>query len=367
MSEGTQQTDAGQGATCRDCGGRVEPDERFCRTCGTNLSAEGAAGRGPTDPDRTREVVHPRDAVTTVQPAVSAEAGPRPVGTVAEPARSCQRCGASNHARRELCGRCGADLDTGELPPHLDPQPVLGRQPNNGVERTGRRWWLPVVAAIGVMALVAAGLVVAGVGPFERPPVVPDAAFAADRYTGEPEPLLLSDVATTTTRPPAGGDTYAPTLMVDDDRLTAWNSDGSVLADGVGDKIDLFLAEPAWIDQLVIANGDHSDPDTYAANARMKRVQLTLDGGMVYVLNLLDQGLQRQVVDLPEPALTTTVRLEVLESFAGDTHLHLAVSDLELRGWTADEQDADLAVERAEIRRAAGPAVIPEPAADAGD
>ena len=141
--------------------------------------------------------------------------------------------------------------------------------------------------------------------------------------------------------------------MVDDDPTTAWNSDGSQLEDGVGETIDLFLAEPAWVQRLVIDNGFQRDADTYADNARIRRALLQLDGGEQVTIRLEDLGLQRQAIELPEPVLTTTVRLEVTEAFPGDTYADLAVSDLELHGWTAVGQDAEIAQDRAEVDRAA--------------
>jgi hypothetical protein len=46
------------------------------------------------------------------------------------------------------------------------------------------------------------------------------------------------------------------------------------------------------------------------------------------------------------------VRMEVLAEFPGDEGQGVALSDVDLRGWTADEQDRVLAERRAELQPA---------------
>jgi hypothetical protein len=270
--------------------------------------------------------------------------------------RSCRNCGAPNSSRRELCGRCGADLDTGELSVRPDARTMTPPTGFAAEDDRARRWLVPLVAVLGVLAAVVLGLGLAGVGPFDRAPAVADVAFDEDRYGDEPARLRVVEIATLSTLPDQGGESYAATQMVDDDTGTAWNSDGGGEGpeQGVGERIDIELEGPAWIDRLVIANGDQRDPDTYAANARVKRAQLTLDGGITFVLNLLDEGLGEQAVELRSPALTTSLRLEVLDVFPGDTHPDLAISDLALEGWPAEGDDAAVAQQRRDARPAIG-------------
>ena len=221
--------------------------------------------------------------------------------------------------------------------------------------------WILAVAAVA--GLVTLGLMLAEVGPFEPEIELPPAPFDPDRYDQEPEPLVLSDIAATTTHPPDGVETYIPLNMVDDDPTTAWRSDGTRFPGGVGETIDLFLAEPVWVDAVVIANGFQRDAEAYTASARVKRALVTFDGGVRFVINLLDEGRQLQIVELDEPMLTTSVRVEIMETFPGTNGEDVAVSDIELRGRTADADDAALARERAELLPGAGRGVVMEPPA----
>jgi hypothetical protein len=313
----------------------------------------------PTEPGRGRpmttgSVVRARDdgETTGELPKVS-RAGP---GVAGMPIRTCPNCGAPNSSQRELCGRCGADLDTGELAARPAPRPFTPPAPTEADDDRARRWLAPVLAVAGVVALVVIALAIAGLGPFDQGPSIADVAFDEQGYSQDPARLPLANIATLSTLPDQGGESFAPTQMVDDDPATAWNSDGGGDGpdQGVGERIDIELAEPAWIDRMIVANGDQRDPDTYAANARVKRAQLTLDGGITFVINLLDEGIGEQAVDFRQPVLTTTLRIEILEVFPGDTHPDLAISDLAFEGWPAIGEDVTLAGDRASARPAVG-------------
>lgn len=274
-------------------------------------------------------------------------------------ARGCPACGTFNPSARELCRACGADVVTGDALPWPEPDPDPDVQVLQVVAAPDpHRWWLPVAAILAAAGLVLLGLVVAEVGPFASATVVPEAAFDADRYDGDTQQLLLSGIATVSTLPPRDGRSFQAALMVDDDPGTAWRSDGLLEpgeANGPLEIVDLFLTEPGWISEIVLRNGDQSDLGTYAEVARLRQVRAIADGGEVVLLNLLDDGRGRQIVELPDPVLSTMLRLEVVEVFPGVDDNGVAVSDLEVRGWTAIGDDPSLAAERAEIQPASAP------------
>lgn len=274
-------------------------------------------------------------------------------------ARACPACGIFNPSTREVCRDCGADVATGEPLPWPEPDPDPDVQVSQVVVGPGpRRWWLPVAAILAASGLLLLGLVIAEVGPFAPTAAVPEATFVPDRYVGETQDLLLSDIATVSTLPPRDGRSFEAARMVDDDRASTWRSDGLLEpeeANGPREIIDLFLTEPGWISAIVLRNGDQSDLRAYEEATRLRQVRAITDGGEVIVLNLLDDGRGRQIVELPEPLLSTMLRLEVIEVFPGTDGNGVAVSDLELRGWTATGDDVSLAAERAEIQPATAP------------
>jgi hypothetical protein len=357
---------------CPRCETQATPGARFCRQCGVQLpgtahptpssstSASGAAGSDAADPPDEADPTTRQPPVRVTGRERDGEAETAAIstaGVAAATRRTCPSCGAPNSSRRELCGRCGADLETGGALPHVaerTPETPPDAPPD---EPRGRRL-LPLLLGVALLiGLIVLALGLAGLGPFAQQVGMPSATFDEAVYTGESGDLLLTDIAARTTLEGSGGESFDPAQMADSNPDTAWNNDGEQFEHGEGEVIDLFLAEPAWVDRVVVTNGYQMDSDAYAANARIKRARITFDGGERVVANLLDLGLERQAVELPEPRLTTTVRIEVLEAFPGDTYPDLAVSDLELEGWTAEDDDAEVAVERAEMRRAAGAAL----------
>lgn len=339
--------DTGAGVHCPACGTVATPGARFCRACGTALdpTASDAAGRParrPPDSETTGELDRANRTTADISPPSSGAAV----------LRTCPSCGGPNSASRELCGRCGADLDTGTVPPRADGRPPA----THGATPARRRWVGPTLLLLIVLLAMVGGLAAAGLGPFgDEQAAVPPVEFDPSAYTAEPDRLVAAEIATSTTSAPQGGTTFDPAQMVDDDAATAWHSDGSVDevaegVEGVGERIELLLEEPAWVHQIVVRNGDQRDADAYAANGRVQRARVTFDGGVVLLVNLLDEGLAAQAVDLPEPVLTTGVSIEVLEAFGGDTDPDLAVSDLALHGWSATGEDVEVARDRAAAR-----------------
>ncbi len=276
---------------------------------------------------------------------------PRPASNSAGP--NCRVCGLGNHPERVICVGCGCDLESGEPLPRRLPSELPTVPQAGGVAGALRQWWLPVIAGLTVTAIVVLGLALAGVGPFTSDRALSAAVLDPGMYAEERVVLELSDIATLSNAGPSDGRVFAPAQMVDDDPDTAWRSDGDVAPHGIGETVDLFLARPGWAEMLLIRNGDHLDADAYAATARAHRVLVTFDGDVSYVLNLLDQGRDVQAIELPQPILTTSIRLEILEVFPGASSQDLAISDLEVRGRVAIGDDVDLAFERAQRSPAA--------------
>lgn len=251
------------------------------------------------------------------------------------------------------------DLDGDELATVVPSRPALVAVDHplagSGADvRRGVGWWWLVVAAVAVGAVVAS-LVVGGVGPFEEgPTALEPVAFPQDRYPDQPQRLELSGIATLTTRAPSGERSFSPELMVDGDTSTAWHGDADALPDAAREKLDLHLERPAWVTDLVVANGDQVDAEGYVAAGRLHRVDLQFDGGQVVRATLLDIGSQLQRLHLDEPILTTAVRIEVADVLAGEQHPGPAVSQVEVRGVPADDDDVALAEQRAEELPAAG-------------
>ncbi|MFP4634372.1 MAG: NADase-type glycan-binding domain-containing protein [Nitriliruptoraceae bacterium] len=339
---------------CPDCGATIRPPGRFCTGCGRRLRAHDGTSR---DHDEAPL----RDELTAdEQPTARRDDVPPASGWSAT--RRCPGCGAVNVHHRVLCWRCGIDLDgeDGATVAPLASQTFTGGPSGAPVAtRRGVRWLWPAVAGLLAIAGVIAALVLGEVGPFEPGPTpLERLAFPAESYGEDDAALELASVAALTTRESSGDRSFGPQTMVDGDLTTAWHGDGEQLPAETGEKVDVLLEEPAWVAGLVLANGDHRDSEHYAAAGRLQRAELRFDGGHAIQVTLLDLGRELQYVEFDEPVLTTAVRIAVEEVVAGAERDDPAISELELRGYPADEDDAALAEQRAEELPAAGEITI---------
>lgn len=342
--------------TCPHCGDAAPAGARFCRACGERFAPPRDATSGVAEPaSQSSQAVRvaPSERTAVVPPVSQVPATAQPEG---RQRIGCPACGAPNSSSRVLCGRCGADLETGEIAARpLLVRPVANPEPTEDTDETTVARRRTRAATVAVGSLLAATIVLAVLAALDRLPFAeggggdaPAARFEAAAY---PEPRVDLDIdrLSTSSTLPAASDTqrYDASLMADGDLETAWNNDGRVNPGGVGEVVRARFDQPVWLSSIVIANGEQRDDDTYLGNARLRRAQVTLDGGVSFVVTLEDQqDLQR--VSFEEPELTTTVRIDVIASYPGDTYEDLAISELVFRGYPANDRDVEIADQRAE-------------------
>ncbi|MBW3621307.1 MAG: zinc-ribbon domain-containing protein [Actinobacteria bacterium] len=339
---------------CPSCRSSNEDGANFCTRCGTAMSDVGAttqldrdalgelAGAGDDEDDEDDDPTDPgggEDEFAAIRRS-------------GDDLRRCPACGAANSPRRMLCGRCGADLETGE-PATRAPREAFSAALGPAGERSmGLNRTVLAIVTAGVLIGGGLGAMVAlGVGPFagggEGPP---PAVFDDARYAGPPDDLDPPAVGASTTHEPVADRVFDPQLMLDGDVTTAWNNAGQDAPSGVGEELRVEFSEPVWLTGIVLANGDQRDDDRYLGNARVQRARVILDAGVSFTVTFLDeQG--RQAVRLDVPELTTGLRIEILETYPGDTYDDLAISELGFRGYIADAEDAEVARERARFPR----------------
>ncbi len=262
-------------------------------------------------------------------------------GQVQPGLRTCPRCGAPNSPRRLACGRCGMNLASRLPVPSgealLDEPPGAAEMPPAMTEvvapRPPVRWKL-LLAIVTISALIGSAfgtlvwLRMRSDEPVETPPT-----FDREVYPESPGVLEVAEVSATSTLAPRGSINYVAELVVDGNPQTAWN-EGTEPGRGEGESLTINLAEPAWVARLVIRNGYQKDQATFFDNARAAMLRASFDDGSVYDLVLLDR-MGEQAVDLPVPALTRTLVLEVVSAYPGLHYEDLALSEILLSGWVA--------------------------------
>lgn len=265
----------------------------------------------------------------------------------------CPVCSEDNHAEREVCATCGVDLETGEV------LPVAGG-PAGSVRRSvltsdgtvavlhhvRDRVTIVLVVLVVTFGLVVAGLALTASGPFTPEVVLPPVPFAADEHPGEPVDLEMTFLEA-----PSDGPGDEALAMVDDDPRTSWTSPSIDDDEGLDVPIVIELAEPAWVSRLVVLNGDHRDADAHDLSGRVRRLILIMDGSRRIAVDLIDIGLAGQVIDLPEPELTTRIEIHIVEAATLGPTGGVTLAEIGVLGWIAGPDDRAVALSRRAIPR----------------
>jgi hypothetical protein len=264
--------------------------------------------------------------------------------------RRCAVCDRLNDPDRSLCATCAADLDTGRA---LEVVTVRRRPAATGLlarlshgSQQRERALLVAAGLVIAVTVVLAPLWMFDLGPFTPSERLDRAIFLSSAYEGAPALLAVESVATTTVLDGVPDRSVSPLNLFDGDPGSTWIG-APISADGSGEVIQLLLEEPAWVSRLEIRNGDHQSEADYGSSGRILTAILSFDGDRDYRMDLLDIGLQSQVVRLPAPELTTQVTIRVVRTFDVGTPQGVALSEVTIVGWSASTADAALARQRA--------------------
>ncbi|MBW3576493.1 MAG: zinc ribbon domain-containing protein [Actinobacteria bacterium] len=300
---------------CPSCSAPVAVDARFCPFCGQRLHRPAEA----------------RTASAATEPPVTLGGDDRAEQRASAPAgrvlATCRRCGAANSPTRDVCGRCGADLHSGEL---ADSLAVAGTGAVDGgavsaaasPSRVGR---VVLVVLIGALIGTLIGAFIYRQVGLDMEATRGLPLFEASLYPDDPVALEIAGNSATSS-------TDTARFVVDGDPSTTWQSAG------VGSRIQLRLSGRAWIAALVVRNGDQRDDDAFAAAGRVSQVVVSVDDDAVFEVSLHDLPGDQQVT-FPQPVFGRLVTLEVVGSFPGERSPDVALSDVTLLGWPARGRD----------------------------
>lgn len=249
--------------------------------------------------------------------------------------RTCPRCGAPNGPHRVLCGRCGADLESGRVgvlaPTSEDEDDELAAEPPPRARSAAsdRTSILVVVLAVGaIIGILVGGIVWLGLLDAEgaRSPV-----FDPGVYPEPPGPVAVAGVTPTSVRPPDGDVRFDAANLIDGDATTLWAP--AEASTGVG--LTARLSEPAWVSALTVQL-----PDAPADARRPTELLVTFTDRARFVVAYDDRsGAQR--VELPAPVLTRGFEIEVVDLGPGTGPL--AVAEIAVEGWEARGVDRERA------------------------
>lgn len=333
---------------CRRCGTQLRAGASFCHVCGASTDAggsadetaatrppaagrgEGADGRGPHPVEAAPVDTGPVDTGSVdTDPNMTQVAAGREDGTLA-----CPRCGSPNLEQRLLCGRCGADLQTGEpgqhAAPRFDPGPSDVPGPDASPAEVTATWdggpgqdadnRTILAAVVGVAVVIGAVIgVVLLTGRIGGEELAQPPAF------DQPPQRLVARQAVASS---SGGEASGSGLVADGDVSTAWRAAEGA---GAGEAVELSLDAPAWIQELQLAVGDQAGDGSFEALARPTRIRIRFGDDQPVVAELQDQpGVQ--AVGLDPPRRSQQLRIEILDVAGGTQDDTVAISEVALRG-----------------------------------
>jgi len=240
---------------------------------------------------------------------------PTPVAAPTPPSLACPACLEPNPATRVLCQRCGSLLRAEQAPP-----------PSSRPSGAPQRWLVPLtLLAVIVVGGVAAVVLVATLRSDggQPPPATATTARAATAPV-RVDPRSITARASSEL-PPTQGRTYSIRDTLDGDTRTAWNNHSAVRGSGVGETLTYRFARPLHLTRIELMNGYAKTAELYAANGRIRGVNIVTDHRTFRAT--LSDTVHRQRLDR-DFGLTQTVTLRVTSIYPGARYTDLALTEI---------------------------------------
>ena len=132
--------------------------------------------------------------------------------------------------------------------------------------------------------------------------------------------------------PNSGNKTYKAENLVDGDIKTAWveNVDGV----GIGQTIQIKLAEKTWVQEMVLYNGYQASGDLYEMNGNVNQVSIDFGSGITKTFEWKswyeENMLKPDKFTLERPVYTDTITITILDAEAGTKYSDTCISEIEL-------------------------------------
>lgn len=253
----------------------------------------------------------------------------------------CSQCGALNEPRAVFCSRCGAALPSS---PDSD-KPRL----SNSNMAMGAVLLLGLLTIAFVLYSTVARSIDKSVDvvPYADQKGVPASLSTTTTVqtdaTGMPVTLGTDPSSVTTTtdapilvRPKAtvassalkGTSTasFQATNLVDSSLLTAWIE--GTKGPGLGEWVRFEFSQPTVLTRIDIANGYQKDANRFAANPRVRLVNVEFSSGATYLVELQDT-MELQYMVPPKEAVEW-VKMVIISIYPGKDNEETALSDVRL-------------------------------------
>jgi len=357
------------GVICRRCGFSNVAGDQFCGSCGAFLEWEGDTAPAATPPpavtradDDLAGLARPAamPASPVPPPVAQAAAAAGPVAPAAGLLR-CPACGIANAATRTFCQSCGARLAeaprVGEVsreqiaaavsarPTPAPPASAkAARKEPGGRSSGGIAGWIIGVAVLGILVgvgIVAASVLLKSPGPASGATAAPSAQVsdgpgssseAASAGAGATDtPSTAASAAAGSASPAATGKVagvpleitgaaassvvdglakFQPEMAIDGNVKTSWQEGAT---NEKGQWIE-FSFDPARVDAVVLNNGYGASTALYKGNLRLKKIQISVNGGAPKVVTLKDTA-KDQLIALGEHPGASRLRITIVSTY----------------------------------------------------
>ncbi len=127
--------------------------------------------------------------------------------------------------------------------------------------------------------------------------------------------------------PPQFGFNYLPKNLFDGKYDTAWVPDTAKSVDGIGESLIIDFAPNTTFRGLQLWNGYHKNEKIFAANNRVRMIEITLPNGKPQIFEL-DDGSTPQSFTLPKAVKVAWMKLRILSVYAGTKYRDTALTEV---------------------------------------
>lgn len=291
---------------CLNCGGPLNPDEKFCPSCGTQVQYQGVQNQWSQNySEESRYEKNYGDM----------------------PSRSfCPNCGTELYPSDKFCPNCRHSLQ--------DDYCTQKAKPQGGLIAAIVALSILVIAAIVTIAIVLLGK--------ETPPdntststvestIIPSTELPT--ATPEPGPPVFTGISATSTRNYDIDESnnneviyYYPSYAVDGNMNTAWSPNRRL---GLTPTLTLTANSKQYVKGIRMTNGYCKSQRTYTKNRRITKASIMYNGGETIAYFGIDNFRNLITVTFDEPVYTDYIAIKVLETYYG-SWMDIAISEIEV-------------------------------------
>lgn len=127
---------------------------------------------------------------------------------------------------------------------------------------------------------------------------------------------------------PEGKLSYLPPMVKDGDIKTAWVEGRSDA--GINEWIKLKSGQPRPVCRIEIVNGYAASEKLFLANNRPSKLKIEFSDGATLVANLKDGYGVENIIQLPKPLTTSSIKFTILDVYTGNKYNDTCIAEIQV-------------------------------------